>query len=184
MPWNQIKTGMIEGAGVFCWHNCTVIMDKKIKLINCSINWLRAMCHLICRSKRICRQLFLSVTVEGRVKPLRAMLKEGKNMDYKDQILYQIGRIYLEEDDEENAFKFFNLSLAEPNGSAYQTTETYLTIADYRFAQEKYRQAQNYYDSTATVLPADYTDVNKVRRKLVYMTELTNLYEENLWLDT
>ncbi|SFS86045.1 Tetratricopeptide repeat-containing protein [Sphingobacterium wenxiniae] len=122
--------------------------------------------------------------IEGRVKPLRAMLKEGKNMDYKDQILYQIGRIYLEEDDEENAFKFFNLSLAEPNGSAYQTTETYLTIADYRFAQEKYRQAQNYYDSTATVLPADYTDVNKVRRKLVYMTELTNLYEENLWLDT
>jgi len=123
-------------------------------------------------------------TVSERVKPLRTMLREGKNMNYRDQILYEIGKVYLESGDEEHALRFFNQSLAEPQKSAYQTTETYLTIADYYFDQQRYHKAQLYYDSTATVLPTDYTDVNIVRRKLAYMSELTKLYEENLWQDT
>lgn len=119
-----------------------------------------------------------------RVKPFQRMLREGKHEGYKDQILYEIGKIYLDAKDEANAIKFFNLSLIEPNRSAYQATETYLTFADHFFDQEKYAMAQNYFDTTATVLPNDYTDVNKVRRKLAYMGELTNLYEVNLWQDT
>ena len=120
----------------------------------------------------------------SRVKPFLSMLKEGKHEGYKDQILYEIGKIYLVEGDEENAFKYFNLSLRDANGSQYQTTETHLTLADYYFEKGRYSTAQLHYDSAATVLPNDYTDVNKVRRKLAYMGELTNLHEVNLWQDT
>jgi len=119
-----------------------------------------------------------------RVKPLRAMLREGKNMDYRDQILYEIGKIYLDSGDEENALLFFNQSLAEAQKSPYQTTETYQTIADHYFGRQQYHRAQAYYDSTAAVLPEDYTDVDAVRRKLAHMSQLTKLHAENLWQDT
>lgn len=122
--------------------------------------------------------------VADRVKPLKAMLKEGKNEDYKDQILFEIGRIYLAEKDEKEAFAYFNKSLAQPNKNSYQTVETYLTFADHLFQKKEYRNARNYYDSLASVLPADYTDVDRMRRKLAYMNELTTLYEVNLWQDT
>jgi len=123
-------------------------------------------------------------TPRERVKPLRAMLREGKNMDYRDQILFEIGKIYLEAGDEENALRFFGQSLAEDRKSPHQTAETYLTIADHCFARQQYHRAQAYYDSTATVLPDDYTDVDAVRRKLAYMSQLTKLHAENLWQDT
>jgi len=123
-------------------------------------------------------------TPRERVKPLRAMLREGKNMDYRDQILYEIGKIYLDSGDEENALRSFGQSLAEVQKSPYQTTETYLTIADHYFGRQQYHQAQAYYDSTAAVLPDDYTDVDAVRRKLAHMSQLTKLHAENLWQDT
>ncbi|WP_442800898.1 type IX secretion system periplasmic lipoprotein PorW/SprE [Sphingobacterium sp. UT-1RO-CII-1] len=122
--------------------------------------------------------------LNSRVKPFLSMLRQGKHEGYKDQILYEVGKVYLVEGDEENAFKYFNLSLQNADASLYQTTETYLTLADYHFEKGRYHAAQLYYDSTASVLPNDYTDVNKVRRKLAYMGELTKLYEVNLWQDT
>ncbi|QBQ42344.1 tetratricopeptide repeat protein [Sphingobacterium psychroaquaticum] len=132
---------------------------------------------------------FLTGAIRGgalveRVKPLKSMLKEGKNDGYKDQILFEIGRIYLAENDEAQAFSYFNKSLAEPNRNSYQTAETYLTYGDYLFQKKDYKHAQNYYDSLATALPSDYTDVDRVTRKLAYMSKLTALYENNLWQDT
>lgn len=123
-------------------------------------------------------------TVEQRVKPFRSMLKEGKNEGYQDQVLFEIGKIYLSVNDEENAMKFFQQSLQKNDKNVFQATDTYLTVADYFFDKQQYQKAQLYYDSTAAVLPANYTDVNKVRRKLTFMSALTPLYEENLWQDT
>src|SRR5690606_14526466 len=57
-------------------------------------------------------------TVSERVKPLRTMLREGKNMNYRDQILYEIGKEYLESGAEEHALRFFNQSIAEPQKRA------------------------------------------------------------------
>src|SRR5690606_6502085 len=47
-----------------------------------------------------------------------------------------------------------------------------------------YFVAQLYYDSVATVLPSDYTDVNTVRRKLSYMGEITRLFHDIIRKDT
>ena len=132
---------------------------------------------------------FLKGALQGgslaeQVKPLKSMLKEGKNEDFKDQILFQIGKIYLAEKAENEAFDYFQKSLAIPNRNAYQVAETYLTIGDYLFQKQDYRGASNYYDSLATSLPQDYTDVERLQRKLVYMHELTGLYLDNLWQDT
>ncbi|MFD2557284.1 type IX secretion system periplasmic lipoprotein PorW/SprE [Sphingobacterium tabacisoli] len=122
--------------------------------------------------------------VEERIKPLKKMLKEGKNDGYQDQILYQIGDIYYESGDTKEALAYFERSLVQPKRNEYQSTETYLRLAEHYFNNQYYFKAQNYFDSVAMVLPADYTDVNKVRRKLGYMDEITQLYQEVSWQDT
>src|SRR5690606_17990995 len=99
-------------------------------------------------------------------------------------ILFQIGDIYYTDDKIDEALASYNRSLSEPKRNNYQTTETYLKLGDHYFEGSKYHLAQLYYDSVATVLPADYTDVNKVRRKLGYMSEITRLYTEIAWQDT
>nr|WP_235049489.1 tetratricopeptide repeat protein [Sphingobacterium paucimobilis] len=119
-----------------------------------------------------------------RVKPLKRMLKEGKNDGYQDQILYQIGDIYYESGEQKEALDYFKRSLLQPKRNEYQSTETYLRLAEHYFDHQNYFEAQNYFDSVAMVLPADYTDVNKVRRKLGYMDEITQLYQEISWQDT
>ncbi|MBL1407731.1 tetratricopeptide repeat protein [Sphingobacterium sp. C459-1T] len=119
-----------------------------------------------------------------RVRPLKRMLKEGKNDGYQDQILYQIGDIYYEAGDQGEALNYFKRSLLQPQRNEYQSTETYLRLAEHYFDHQYYFEAQNYFDSVAMVLPADYTDVNKVRRKLGYMDEITQLYQEVSWQDT
>lgn len=122
--------------------------------------------------------------VEARVKPLKRMLKEGKNDGYQDQILYQIGDIYYEAGKRSEALDYFRKSLLQPKRNEYQSTETYLRLAEHYFDNQYYFEAQNYFDSVAMVLPTDYTDVNKVRRKLAYMGEITELYQEIAWQDT
>ncbi|QQT27142.1 tetratricopeptide repeat protein [Sphingobacterium spiritivorum] len=121
---------------------------------------------------------------EDRVKPLKRMLRDGKNEDYKDQIYYEIGNMYYAEGKEEEALAYYKLSLRQLHPSQYQTTETYLTMADQAFDKKQYRIAQNYYDSVATVLPNDYTNIDQLRRKLIYMKDLTQVYEEVAWQDT
>lgn len=122
--------------------------------------------------------------VEGQVKPLLRMLREGKNDGYQDQILFQVGEIYEQRNQMDQAISYFKKSLAEPKRNNYQATETYLKLGDYYFDEKQYLVAQNYYDSVASVLPADYTDVNKVRRKLGYMGEITQLYADVARKDT
>lgn len=122
--------------------------------------------------------------VQDQVKPLLRMLREGKNDGYQDQILYQVGEIYAHHGDIDKALSYFQQSLAQPNRNVYQATETYLRLADYYFDAKQYQTAQNYYDSVAMVLPQDYTDVNKLRRKLGYMDEITQLYADVVRKDT
>ncbi|WP_235891160.1 type IX secretion system periplasmic lipoprotein PorW/SprE [Sphingobacterium lumbrici] len=125
-----------------------------------------------------------SSSIEDRIKPLKRMLREGKNDGYQDQILFQIGDIYYADGKIEEALVSYNKSLSEPKRNNYQTTETYLKLGDHYFKGSKYHLAQLYYDSVAMVLPTDYTDVNKIRRKLGYMSEITRLYTEIAWQDT
>ncbi|GHE43213.1 hypothetical protein GCM10017764_28030 [Sphingobacterium griseoflavum] len=119
-----------------------------------------------------------------RAKPFFKMLKEGKNDGYRDQILFEIGKIYLAGGEEEHAVRYFNKALKDVDSNPYQQTETFLVMADYFFSKKQYQKAQRYYDSIATILPQNYTDVNKLRRKLAFMKELTALYQENMWQDT
>lgn len=129
-------------------------------------------------------QAALHENVESKVKPLQKMLREGKNDGFQDQIYHQIGLVYLQAEKDSIAVDFFNRSLQQESGNAYQATDTYMVLADHYFKNKKYSRAQSYYDLVASTIPADYTNVDRIRRKLTQMSELTKLYEEITWQDT
>lgn len=122
--------------------------------------------------------------IEQKVKPLLRMLKEGKNDGYQDQILYQIGEVYYTNNQHDKAIAYFNKALREANRNPYQSVESYLTLADHYFENKQYYTAQLYYDSVATILPQDYTDVTNLRRKLAYMNDIAQRYQVVSKLDT
>lgn len=108
----------------------------------------------------------------ARVALLRRMLRDDKNKTFKDQIYHQIAELYAQDGHMEQAILHYNLALRHQGGNRYQTTLSYLRLADYYFDSGDYDRAQAYYDSTAAVLPPDFPDIIPVQRKIANLDAL------------
>lgn len=109
-----------------------------------------------------------------RVALLRRMLRDDKNKEFKDQIYHQIGELYAQDGHVEHAILNYNLALRHQGGNRYQTTLSYLRLADHYFDTGDYERAQAYYDSTAAVLPPDFPDIIQVQRKIANLDALVS----------
>lgn len=92
-------------------------------------------------------------TAEEAKKNLNKMLKDPKNLAYKDQLYYALGQIALKEGDKPEAIRFLTLSLNSSRQNQAQKAESYLTLAGLFFEEENYIKAKSYYDSTLQVMP-------------------------------
>ena len=102
----------------------------------------------------------------NRISGLLALLKEPNNNDFKDQIYYQIGEIYFNDNDINNAIKYYNLALANGFKNQNQRGLAYLRIADIDFKNKAdYVNAKKYYDSTLTALSPTYPEYQLIRNK-------------------
>lgn len=121
-------------------------------------------------------QAFLQNTgqqnIDEQVRPLRRMLRDDKNKEFRDQILYYIAEAYYQSGHIEEAITFYNRSLAEESNNRHQTALTYLRMADHFFEIGQFVDAQLYYDSTAMFLPRDFPEVAQVQRKITHMDQL------------
>jgi tetratricopeptide (TPR) repeat protein len=78
---------------------------------------------------------------------LEKMLRDSKNKDFKDQIFYALGNIYMKEGNEEDAVWYFSESVASTTGNQSQKGRSYLALAEYFYDKPDYMKAGNYYDS-------------------------------------
>ena len=85
---------------------------------------------------------------------LERMLKDDKNLEYRDQIYYIMADIALREGQKKEAIAYLRQSLDFNKGNIAQRTESFLKLAELYFEVEDFVQAKLYYDSTLTVLPA------------------------------
>lgn len=106
-------------------------------------------------------------------KLLYKMIREPKNKDYLDQIYYALAEICMKERDTTCAITNYKLSADKSVTNNSQKARSYLKLAQIYYGMPKYEQAEEYYDSTMTVLPKDYPDykniaaIAKVLRTLV-----------------
>lgn len=107
-------------------------------------------------------------------KKLKKMLKEDKNMDFRDQIYYALADIAFKNSNDTLAIYNLRLSVASSLNNNFQKSKSALMLGDLFFQKQEYELSQAYYDTAMQVLPEDYPNYEKISAKTSYLTELVS----------
>lgn len=111
----------------------------------------------------------------NRKTALLKLLKDDKNLDYTDQIYYEVAEDYYADNNFEKAKIYYQLSAQNSKNNPYQKGLSYLKIAELNFRDLKdYVNAKLYYDSAIITLPKNYPNYESILIKgqnLGYLTE-------------
>ncbi len=103
---------------------------------------------------------------QDRVSLLLKLLKDNNNVDFKDQIYYQVAEVYRAGRDLPTAIKYYNLSIQNSTKNRTQKGLSYLSIADLKFKTEAdYVTAKKYYDSVLINLSPYYPGYKQIKLK-------------------
>ncbi|MBN2664410.1 MAG: tetratricopeptide repeat protein, partial [Bacteroidales bacterium] len=98
-------------------------------------------------------------------KQLRKMLKDEKNIEYKDQIYYALATIEFKENNLNEAIKNYKLSAQTSVSNNNQKAISFLALADIYFNKKDFLASGKYYDSTMQYLSSSYSDYDKIAVK-------------------
>ncbi|MBN2763520.1 MAG: tetratricopeptide repeat protein, partial [Bacteroidales bacterium] len=105
---------------------------------------------------------------------LLKMLKDDKNLDYRDQIYYALGDLATKEGNKAKAIELYKKSVLYNTTNTDQKARSYLTLADLYYYIPDYLNAQSYYDSTVTLLDPSFNDYELINAKSLYLTRLVS----------
>lgn len=91
-------------------------------------------------------------THENVISDLKKMLKEDKNLEFKDQIYFTIAEIENSRKNYAEAVTNFRNSINANISNQKLKTEAYYQVAELYYTDEKYLEASNYYDTTRNLL--------------------------------
>lgn len=89
-------------------------------------------------------------------KLFRKMLRDSKNLEYKDQIYFALGNIAMEEGERDKAIEYYQLSVSTSIQNQYQKGYSSLTLAEIYYEAPDYILSAAYYDSAVSFLDRDY----------------------------
>ncbi|WP_340111771.1 tetratricopeptide repeat protein [Maribellus mangrovi] len=107
-------------------------------------------------------------------KELNKMLRDKKNIDFRDQIYFALGNLDLREGDREEAKEDYKKSVASSFKNQYQRAFSAITLADLYFEDQEYRGAQSYYDSAMIIIDDTYPDYKNVEARYTNLTHLVD----------
>lgn len=111
-------------------------------------------------------------------KELDKMLKDDKNIEYRDQIYYVMAEVAETEEEFEKSDDYLKKSVRASTSNNSQKGLSYLKIADHNFMFKDYVPAQAYYDSASTTLPEThkkYTYAKKRKQSLDGLVKNLNI---------
>ncbi len=102
-------------------------------------------------------QIFQALALDhGNSKAIRQkmakMLRDEKNKDHYDMIHYAIAELDLKENQRDDAITQLKMSTLTSTLDTRQKGKSFLKLADLYFDDKKYPSAQQYYDSTSSIL--------------------------------
>jgi len=107
-------------------------------------------------------------------KKLDKMLKEDKNLDFRDQIYYALADVAYKDAEDSLAISYLRLSVATSVTNDFQKAASSIKLGKYFFEGKKYRLAQAYYDTAIQVLPEDYPDYKRIMANSEFLNELVD----------
>lgn len=122
---------------------------------------------------------------------LDRMLKDKKNEEFKDQIYYAKGDLYLGVKDAQKACDNYKLSVGAALAGTPQKAKSALRLAEVLYdVYENYDEAQSYYDTAIHIINYEYPHYDEIRDRhtlLTSLVEYTRLVYLNdslfLWAD-
>ncbi len=113
--------------------------------------------------------------VQKLEKQLDQMLGDKKNEEYRDQIYYAKGEMYMGMKDAQKACDNYRLSVAVSTKNKAQRTRSALRMGEVLYdVYEDYDLAQRYYDTAMQNMAKDYPRYDDHRRRYEMLTELTS----------
>jgi tetratricopeptide (TPR) repeat protein len=115
---------------------------------------------------------------QNKIERLRKLLKNQNNIEFTDQIYYQVAQQLYAIGDIDGALKNYKLSVRGSVKNQNQKGLSYLRIADINFKNKAdYESARLYYDSTLTYLAPTYPGYQIIRKKANNLQILTGLLQ-------
>ena len=111
------------------------------------------------------------------------MLRDGKNEEYRDQIYYAKGEMYLGLKDAQRACDNYRLSVAVSRNNPACKARSAIRLGQVLYEQyENYPLAQIYYDTAMQIITSDYPHYQAIKNRHDILTELvsyTSVYTRN-----
>ncbi len=110
-------------------------------------------------------------------KELRKMLRDKKNLEFRDQIYFAMGSISMKSGDLTRAKDEYTQSASLSSENLYQRALSCLTLAQIYFDELEYKKSQSYYDSAMVVIDNKYPNYQQISERHKSLTRLTdNIY--------
>ncbi len=109
--------------------------------------------------------VYKNASIDEMKKQIKKMLRDKKNEEFRDQIYYALGKVYLNFDNEQEAIKNFEKSVEVSVNNDYQKTLSYLEIGDIYFNKEIYKPAYLHYDSAMMVISEDFKNYKLISER-------------------
>ena len=111
-----------------------------------------------------------ALTSTGDIKKVRKyfkkLLKDPKNLEYKDKIYYEMAGFELKQGNLNEAIDFYELSVQSSVQNERQKGYAYLKLGQiYYDSLRKFELAQAYYDSTVSVMPKDEEGYEQIKQR-------------------
>ncbi len=111
----------------------------------------------------------------NRQNELLALLKNPDNVEFKDQIYYQVALLQQTDKNIDVAVKYYNLSIRNSQKNQTQKGLAYLRLAEIYFDNKAdYVRSKKYYDSTLTSLPVNYPGYLALQKKATNLALLAD----------
>ena len=101
----------------------------------------------------------------------RKLLRDEKNLEFRDKIYYELANFELKQGNFDEAIESYNSSVRASTSNPRQKGYSYLKLAEVYYQHlKKYKTAQSYYDSTLSVLPKDEPNYEELAERLEILT--------------
>jgi len=108
------------------------------------------------------------------MKMLNKMLKDVKNVEYKDRIYYAMAGVALENNNEDDGVKYLRKSVAASTNNNRQKVKSSLEAATILFGNSDYVLSQAYYDTAVMTMDRSYEGYDSLLNLSVMLTDLVS----------